>query len=269
MGVNLHGYRKKLEKLTKAYFETIFYIAGLCKVVPFHAVKDSSAYKRFRLFDKVYQKGLVYAAESLLICLTFFHLCSFKTYVSQNGIDLRSTIHVNFVMVYVTSFLFSVTGTLRGREGVILLNSVRDSRKSELFSGCSWESDAFLQFFTLQIIPLSGAVCLGSGIVLPWLYPDGPWLLTPNIPGFQSLPPFLQIPVVAITEVLNMYTPSLFCLANVKIFMIGFTCIKLLQQKLRFVQSFLHVKHKNVKLKAILTVNYYFYINPDLGNDAK
>ena len=235
MHINLDGYRKKLEKLAKAYFETYFLVAGLCKVIPFCPLSGPTPYKRHKLFDRRYQKCLVCTAECLLIFLTLFHIYTFKTYVSQNGVDLQSTIYVTYVMVYITALLFSITGTLHGREAVTLLNAVGDSRESELFSGRSWESDLFLQFFTLQIIPLSGCVCFGSGLVLPWLYPDGPWMLMPKIPGFQSLPGWVRIPSTCVTELVNIFLPSISCLGTGKVFMIGLACIKILLQQLRFV----------------------------------
>ena len=235
MLVNMDHYRRKLEKITRGYFETCFLVASLCKLIPFYPAHGSTPYKRYRPFTKTYQNGLVYAVECLLAFLTLLHLYSFKAYVSQHGVDLRSTIHVIYIMVYVSALLFSVTGVLHGMQAVALLNAIPECEESELVSGSSWESDAFLQFYTLQIIPLCLCEWLGSGFVLPWIYPDGPWMLTPQIPGFSYLPSWVWIPAVCALEGFNILFPIIFLLTNAQVFFIGFTSIKMMLRQIRLV----------------------------------
>ena len=235
MLVNMDHYRRKLEKITRGYFETCFLVASLCKLIPFYPAHGSTPYKRYKPFTKTYQNGLIYAVECLLVLLTILHLYSFKAYVSQHGVDLRSTIHVIYIMVYVTAFLFSVTGVLHGMQAVVLLNAIADCKESELFSGTLWESDAFLQFSTLQIIPVCLCEWLGSGFIFPWLYPDGPWMLTPRIPGFSYLPAGVRVPTMCLIEGFNSLLPNILLLANLQVFFIGFTSIKMLLRQIRLV----------------------------------
>ena len=79
-------------------------------------------------------------------------------------------------------------------------------------------------------------VYFGSGVLLPLLYPDGPWMLTPNIPGFNALHAWVRIPAGCLIEFMSMFIPSLSCVRDSNIFMIGFTCTKILLQQLRFVK---------------------------------
>ena len=229
------GFRKKFKKLTKLYFETIFLIAGGCKLAPFHVIRTGTdSYRSYKLHQKPYQKALVCAAECGLLGLTFYHLLSFKAYVSQNGLDMRSTIYVTYVLAYTVASLFSITGTLHGADAVVLLNSIQGSRKSDPFSGDSWDSDFFLQLFTLQMIQLCGSISVASGFLLPWLYPNGPWMLTHRVPWFRSLPLHVRVPSTCAIEFVNFFIPVISCLGNAQVFMIAFTCIKLSLQRLRY-----------------------------------
>ena len=211
----------------------MFRVSNGFKFVPYKAAPNSSSYRSYTLYTKIHQWVPLCITQFILTLLTLMHLYSFTVYVSENGINLYSTIYVTYVLIYPTSLAQTVGGTLQRSEAIAVLNSVQSSGKSVLFKDVKWDTDIVLQLFALQLFPLNASCCLASGFLLPWLYPDAPWLLTKGLPGVGSLPLAGRIVVTCFVEFYNLFLPAVSCMTHCQVFLIGFTSVKAALKTLR------------------------------------
>ena len=212
----------------------MFRISSVFKFVPFNVVSNNSgSYCSYVIFTKVYEWVPLCITELILTLLTFLHVYSFTLYAFENGINQYSTIYVTYVLIYPISLVQAVGGTLQRSEVVAVLNSVQSSEKSVLFKDVKWDKEMLLQFAMMQLLPLNIACCLASGFLLPWLYPDAPWLLTRMIPGMRSLPLAARIVVTCFVEFYNLFLPATSCLTHAQVFLIGLTSVQAALKTLR------------------------------------
>ena len=137
-------------------------------------------------------------------------------------------------MIYFTAATFSLSMTFFHWEAIALFNSSSGSQRRGLLAEIKWERDAFLNFITVQLCPLSISTQIGCCLVLPWLYPEAPWMLISHLQWLlKHFPLVFRVLAIILIEFLNITLPSYICLSNVSVFMVGFTVIKVALRRLR------------------------------------
>ena len=230
--MNLQNMQRRLRKPTRFFFMTFLVTLSILRCAPFLFTKGKNGQRIFKVYTKTYQWLIYWLIWGMFAIATVYHMQSFIIYFKTNGLTLFSTINVIFIVVYGCGFLYSLCFAFNGKEAAVLYNTATGLQRSEILRGIAWDMDFIIQSFAVQILPVVVSVTLISSMILPWLYPDAPWLLC-KAGTIAPLPIYARVAVITAAEVINISVPLFLCLGAPSLFLVGFTVLKLAMKRLR------------------------------------
>lgn len=230
--MDLQNIQRRLRKPTRFFYMGFLIALSAIRCAPFRSTRGTDGHRIFKVYTRAHEWFIYWVLWGLFGTAAAYHVHSFIIYLQANGLNLYSTVNVIFVLAYSIGFFYSLCFALNGREAAVLLNTAIGFQRSEILRGIAWDMDFVIQSFAVQFFPMVAMVILVSSTIIPWLYPDAPWLLC-KVEGTRSFSIFARVAIITITETVNISMPVFLCLGAPSLFLVGFTTLKLSMKRLR------------------------------------